>query len=275
MQITDTITLHNGTKMPYFGLGVYQSSEGSECKNAIKTALEAGYRHIDTAAFYRNERSVGEAIRESEVAREEIFVTTKLWNSDQGYRNAHTAFERSFEKLGLDYIDLYLIHWPVQGLRMESWKALEEIYATGKVKAIGVSNYMTNHLQELLSDCKVKPMVNQFEMHPWVFHSRMNTIKMCQDENIAITSYSPLTKGKRLHEPILQKIGDFYGKSPAQILIKWNLQKVFSVIPKSSNPNRIRENADIFDFEIEGDHILRLDDLDEAWASAWDPMGVD
>lgn len=271
MDINATITLQNGVKMPLLGLGVYRATSGSECEMAVNTALELGYRHIDTAAFYQNEASVGKAVRESAIPREEIFVTTKLWNSDQGYQRALNAFEDSYQKLGLDYIDLYLVHWPVEGLRMESWRALEEIYATGKVKAIGVSNYLVPHLEELLENAEIKPMVNQIEMHPWVYRSRTPTVQLCQREGIALTAYSPLTKGRRLEESFLVKMAARYGKSPAQILIRWNVQKGFSVIPKSSKPHRIQENCDIYDFEINGEDMLRLDDLDEAWASAWDP----
>lgn len=257
--------------MPQLGLGVYRATSGAECELAVKTALDIGYRHIDTAAFYQNEASVGKAIRQSAVPREEIFVTTKLWNTDQGYANALRAFEDSYQKMGLEYIDLYLVHWPVEDLRLESWRALEDIYTSGKVKAIGVSNYLVPHLEELMQVAKIKPMVNQIEMHPWVYRSRLTTIAYCQREGIALTAYSPLTKGRRLAEPFLLKIAENYGKSPAQILIRWNLQKGFSVIPKSSKPDRIRENADLFDFEISAADMLRLDDLDEAWASAWDP----
>ncbi len=258
--ITTATTLHNGLKMPILGLGVYKAKNGNEVINAIHYALEAGYRHIDTAAFYNNEEGVGEAVRETEIRREEIFITTKVWNDDQGYQNTLDAFGRSIKKLGLDYIDLYLIHWPVPEKYPETWKAMEKLYQVGKVKAIGVSNFLIHHLENLAENGRIKPMVLQNEFHPRLIQQPI--LDYCKANNIQLVSWSPLMRGSILKEKTIQMLGKKYRKTEAQIVIRWHLQKGVVTIPKSVHRNRIFENADIFDFELtEGDMQL-IDSLD-------------
>jgi diketogulonate reductase-like aldo/keto reductase len=266
--IDSKVELNNGVKIPLFGLGTYLT-RGSRIAGIVVEALEIGYRHIDTAAFYGNEREIGEAVRQSGIDRDEIFITTKLWNDDHGHENALAAFDASFDKLGLDYVDLYLIHFPVYGLRQESWRALEQILDDGRARAIGVSNYMERHLKELFGSSKTMPAVNQVEFHPFLFQKRL--LEFCISKDIRLEAYSPLTKGKRLNDPKLGEIARDYRRSPAQILIRWSLQHDLIVIPKSSNPDRIRENSEVFDFSISSNDMVRLNELDENFRSSWDP----
>jgi diketogulonate reductase-like aldo/keto reductase len=247
------------------------SGAGSGTVNAVKWALEAGYRLVDTASFYGNEVEVGRAVRESDVPREEVFVTTKLWNSDFGYDAAKEAFEESYRKLDLGYIDLYLLHWPVARLRRESWDALEEIYDSGRVKAIGVSNYTIDHLEELLGHCKIPPVVNQVEFHPLLFQKDL--LEFCNTKNVRLEAYTPLTRREFLGKPVPVEIANKYGKTPAQIFIKWCLQHGVICIPKSSNRGRIKENADIFDFELSEEDMKRMDALNRDLHVTWDPTG--
>ncbi|MFP4345698.1 MAG: aldo/keto reductase [Anaerolineales bacterium] len=269
LTIESTTTLNNGVEMPMLGLGTWQIRDGKPVRRAIEWALEAGYRHIDTAAMYGNERGVGQAVRESGLPREEIFVTTKLWNDDHGYDQALRAFDESLRKLGFDYVDLYLIHWPVPGTRKETWRALEKIYNEGRAKAIGVSNYTIRHIEDLLGSAEVAPAVNQVEFHPWLYQKDL--LEYCREHEIQLEAYSPLTKGNRLDNPRVGEIAGEYGKSPAQILIRWALEHDVVVIPKSSDKQHIRDNADIFDFEISEEDMCRLDDLDEDHRCTWDP----
>ncbi len=271
MNISAAAKLNNGVEIPFLGLGVYQIPEGDETRRAVLAALRTGYRHIDTARLYANEHSVGEAIRESGIPREEIFITTKLWNSDQGYERALNAFEDSRQKLGVEYIDLYLIHWPVENLRLESWKALEKLYADGKVKAIGVSNFMVRHMIELLAHSEIVPAINQVELSPYNYQTRKGVVDFCKSRGIAVEAYSPLTKGHRLNDPRLQEIAGGYGISSAQLLIRWALQHEFVTIPKSEHEDRIRENSEVFDFSINEEDMELLDSLDEKLVTAWDP----
>lgn len=274
MKSSDSIqvfTLNNGIPMPAVGLGVYQMPDGPLTQRAVDYALRCGYRHIDTAMIYRNEESVGKAIAAGFVPREEVFVTTKLWNSDQGYDQAVKACHASLNRLGLDYVDLYLIHWPVHGKRKESWRALETLYAEGKCRAIGVSNYLAHHLEELMGYCKVTPVANQLEMHPYLYNSRTDTIDFCRSHGILPIAYSPLTKGAKLRDPLLVKIARKYEKSTAQLLIRWALQQGFAVIPKSSATARIAENFQVFDFEITPEDMALLNGLDENLTTGWDP----
>lgn len=264
--------LNNDIKIPMFGLGTYLNDNGRQAIDSILYALEIGYQHIDTAAMYENEMEVGKAVRESGIPREEIFVTTKLWNSDHGYDNTIKAFQRSLERLGLDYVDLYLIHWPVENLRLESWRALERLYSDGLCKAIGVSNYMERHVDEILNNFSIVPAVNQVEFSPFLYLKELQNY--CESKGIALESYSPLTKGYRLNEPRLIEIARRYDKSTSQILIRWCLQKGMIVIPKSSRNEHIKENADIFDFEISEADMLALDNLNENYRSTWDPTTV-
>ncbi len=270
LALNTTLTLNSDVTMPMLGLGVYQA-HGETCVNAVTWALEAGYRHIDTATFYGNEHEVGQAMRASGLPREAVFVTTKLWNSDHGYDRARAAFHASQERLALGVVDLYLIHWPVSEQRRESWRALETLYTEGAVRAIGVSNYTVRHLEELLDYAKIVPAVNQVEFHPWLYQREL--LNFCTAHGIALVAYSPLTKGERLRDPHLLKIARKYDKTPAQILIRWVLQHGIGVIPKSANAQRIRENAAVYDFEIATEDMCRLDAFDERYHCTWDPTG--
>jgi diketogulonate reductase-like aldo/keto reductase len=278
LTIDSTIPLRHGTtgavEIPVFGFGTYRSPRGEGTREAVLQALELGYRHIDTAAAYGNEQDVGAALRESGVPREEVFVATKLWNKDHGFAQALGALDHSLNRLGLDYVDLYLIHWPVQGLRIESWRALEALLTEGKARAIGVSNYMVHHLEELLDQEAMPPAVNQIELSPYNLRSRQQVVSFCREQDIVLEAYSPLTKGQKLEDPELVKLATKYGRSPAQILIRWSLQHGFVVLPKSARPERIAENARVFDFTLEDADMTALDGLDEALATGWDPTGA-
>lgn len=272
LTIHSRVKLNNGVEMPYLGLGVYLAGAGQETQQAVKHALQVGYRLIDTASMYDNEYDVGKVIRESPIPRQEIFVTTKLWNSDHGYDKSIKAFQKSLERLGLDYIDLYLIHWPVEGLRRDSWRALETLLDTGQCRAIGVSNYMIHHLEELLSHARIIPAVNQVEFTPFLYLKDL--LDFCRTHGIQLESYSPLTRGKKFNHPLLQELSKKYQKTPAQILIRWNLQHRVVVIPKSSRPERIEENADVFDFNISEKDMQALDGLHQNYRVSWNPTRI-
>ncbi|MFI2742283.1 aldo/keto reductase [Zhouia sp. PK063] len=257
--ISGTTTLNNGIEMPYLGLGVYKAKDGNEVKNAIHDALNLGYRHIDTASFYHNEEGVGEAIKIAEIDRSEIFITTKVWIDDQGYENTLKAFDTSLNKLLVDYIDLYLIHWPVPNLYVETWKAMEYLYAQGRVKAIGVCNCLEHHLETINAQSVIKPMVLQNEFHPRLVQQPL--IDYCSKNKIQYEAWSPLMRGKILNNPTLQKIAQKYHKTTAQIIIRWDLQKGIVTIPKSVHKNRIKENADVFDFELTQEEIQNINAL--------------
>ncbi len=263
------VRLNNGVEMPWLGLGVYQAPPGRATQAAVAEALRVGYRLIDTAKLYRNEADVGRAVRESGLPREDVFVTTKLWNSDHGYDAAMRAFDRSLAELGLDYVDLYLVHWPVQGARRETWRALEEIYAGGKARSIGVSNYMPHHLDELLVDADVVPAVDQVEMNPFLAQKELQAYG--REHGIRLEAYSPLAKGDRLGDRRLASIAAKHGKTPAQVLLRWCLQAEAVAIPKSVRPERIRENANVFDFSLDADDLRLLDRLDASLHTGWDP----
>lgn len=258
--------------MPRLGLGVWQAQPGDEVRDAVRWALEAGYRHIDTARVYRNERDVGEALRASRVPRDQLFVTTKLWNQDHGYARAKAALGESLERLGLDYVDLYLIHWPVEDVRLDSWRAMEELYAAGRTRAIGVSNFQQRHLGELLANASVVPAVDQVEFSPFLYQREL--LAFCREHGIQLEAYSPLTRGRRLREPALVAIAERYRKTTAQVLIRWALQHELVVIPKSVARERIYANADVFDFALAGEDMAALDALDEGARYAWDPSAV-
>jgi diketogulonate reductase-like aldo/keto reductase len=236
----------------------------------VGAALAAGYRHVDTAAVYRNEADVGAAIRASGLASGSVWVTTKLANRDQGATTARRAFEASLERLGLDAVDLYLLHWPHER-RLESWRVLEQLHGEGLARSIGVSNFLVRHLDELLASASVPPAVNQIELSPFLYRSRDDTLRRCAEERIAVEAYSPLTKGRRLDDPTLARIAAGVGRTPAQVLIRWSLQKGFVALPRSSNPGRIAENAAVFDFALDDSHMSVLDALDEGLATGWDP----
>lgn len=269
LKINSKVKLNNGVEMPIFGLGTFQAQSGKEARDAVLGALRAGYRHIDTASIYGNEEDVGAAIKESGVPREEVFVTTKLWNSDHGYDSALAAFEKSGRRLGLSYVDLYLIHWPVQDLRKETWRALETLLDEERCRAIGVSNYMICHLEELLENSSTVPAVNQVEFSPYLYQEDL--LEFCLRSNIQLEAYSPLTKGRKLDDPKLVALASKYSKSPAQILIRWALQHQMVVIPKSSGRERITENAGVFDFTISPEDMRALDLFDEGLRTSWDP----
>jgi len=271
--LQDTTTLHNGVKMPWFGLGVFKVQEGSEVVESVKAALRNGYKSIDTAAVYKNEEGVGQAIKEAGVPREELFITTKVWNSDQGYESTLQAFETSMEKLGLDYLDLYLIHWPVAGKYKETWKALEQLYKDGRVRAIGVSNFHVHHLKDLMADSEIKPMVNQVEYHPHLAQTEL--LEFCKAEGIQMEAWSPLKQGELLSKPIIVEIAEKHKKSPAQVILRWDLQNEVVTIPKSVKEHRIIENADIFDFELSAQDMDRLNSLNKNERVGPDPDNFD
>jgi len=254
------------------GLGVYQTPLGRATQNAVKFALQVGYRHVDTARIYGNEADVGEAIRESGLPRKDLFITTKLWNSDQGYDSTLRAYEASLKRLGLDSLDLYLIHFPVPELRKDSWKAMEKLLEKGKCRAVGVSNFTTSHLEELLNEHGVTPAVNQVEFHPFLY--RKELLEYCQRKGIQVEAYSPLARGERMKHPRMLSLGKKYSKSPAQLMIRWGLQHGLVVIPKSTREERIRENSQVFDFDVSDDGMRLLDSLDEDLRLNWDPTNV-
>jgi diketogulonate reductase-like aldo/keto reductase len=266
-----TILLNNGVSIPQLGLGVYRSHPGTETRQAVEWALELGYRHIDTAAAYGNEASVGEAVRHSSIPRDQLFITTKLWNEDHGFSPALRAFDNSLKQLGLDYIDLWLVHWPVENLRLETWRAFERVYSEGRVRAIGVSNYLVRHITELLAHSQVAPAINQIELHPFIYRKRADTIALCEKNGIVIEAYSPLTKGRRLNDPAITRIAKERGRTPAQVLIRYALEKNTVVLAKSVKRKRIEENAQVFDFHLTDADISALDALDEGLATGWDP----
>jgi diketogulonate reductase-like aldo/keto reductase len=267
------IKMNNGVEIPQFGLGVYLTKSGTECVNAVTWALEAGYRHIDTAKAYHNEKEVGEAVRDSGIKREEIFITTKLWNNDHGYETTLKAFDTSLKTLNTKYIDLYLIHWPVKDKRKDSWKALEKIYESGYCRSIGVSNYMINHLEELFSYANVIPVINQVEFSPYNYQKDL--LDVCNKNKIILEAYSPLTRMEKLTDTKLVPIAEKHNKTTAQVLIRWAIEHDLVVIPKSARKKRIIENAAIFDFSLDKSDMKILDDLDEGFRVAWDPTKID
>jgi diketogulonate reductase-like aldo/keto reductase len=264
--------LNNGVLIPRLGLGVYQSAEGQETETAVAYALEIGYRLIDTASVYGNEKDVGRAVKSSRIPREDLFITTKVWNSDQGYDTTLAAFHKSLAKLAIDYIDLYLIHWPATETRLQTWRALEELYRQGLCRSIGVSNFQVEHLEELLKNYEVVPAVNQVEFSPFLYQKRL--LDYCSSKAIKLEAYSPLTQGKKLSNRVIIRLANKYGRTPAQILIRWALQHELVVIPKSVHRRRIKENFEVSDFEIAAGDMARLDKLDSGFRACWDPTGL-
>jgi methylglyoxal/glyoxal reductase len=271
LNIQSKVELLNGIEMPRLGLGVWRAKNGQETETSVLAALEAGYRGIDTASMYANESSVGEAIRASGVPREEVFVTTKVWNDEQGYDNTLKACRNSLDRLKMDYADLYLVHWPVVGKYKETYRALEELYEQGLVKAIGVSNFEIHHLEDLMGSCRIKPMVNQVEMHPLLTQKKL--FAFCRKEGIQLESWRPLMQGN-LDLPLIVELAAKYGKTSAQIVLRWHLQLGVVTIPKSSQPQRIRENGDLFDFELEPEDMIRIDALNENRRFGADPNHI-
>lgn len=265
------LKLKNGVDIPIIGFGT-SLIEGDECVQNIKLALEAGYRHIDTASVYKNEQYIGKAIKESNIPREEIFITSKVWKDSMGYENTMKSFESSLKNLQLDYIDLFLIHWPKNNnkqLNIETWKALEELYKEGKVKAIGVSNFLKHHLEIILNNCEITPMVDQIEFHPGL--TREETIKFCKENNIIVEAWAPLGKGKMLQNEDLVRISEKYNKSVAQICIKWCLQNGVIPLPKTTNWDRMLQNKDVFDFEISKENMKFINGMEFFAGSIMDP----
>lgn len=273
--------LNNNYKMPNIGFGTFRTPSGEETEQSVLNAIKAGYRHIDCAAAYGNEKSVGEAIRKSGVAREEIFVTSKLWNDDKGYENTLAAFNRTLEDLQLEYLDLYLIHWPIakaskenwKEANGESWRALEELYNQGKIKAIGVSNFLEHHLEPLFETAKIKPMVNQIEFHPGMLQKEI--VEFCKKHNILVEAWAPFSNGQVLNNPVLKEIADKYEKTVAQLTLRWIIQKGIVPLPKSVTPERIKSNLEVFDFEISAQDVEKIDRLTDCGGSGLHPDEVD
>jgi len=259
------LSLHDGARIPQVGLGVWQTPD-NEAAPAVKAALGAGYRHVDTAAVYENEQGVGEGIRQSGLPRSDIFLTTKLWNTDQGYEQTLKAFEASLKRLGTDYVDLYLIHWPSahRGLFVDTWKALVKLKEEGRAKSIGVSNFYPEHIEKIVAETGVVPVINQIELHP-DFQQR-ETRAFHEKHKIATQSWSPLGQGKLLGHPVIAEIAQKLGRTPAQVIIRWHIENGLVVIPKSVTPSRIVENFKVFDFKLSAEDLDRLNGLDDAGA---------
>jgi methylglyoxal/glyoxal reductase len=268
--MNSTITLNNGVEMPILGLGVYAPRHNDEVQQAVEVALELGCRLIDTAAAYKNEREVAAALKASNVPRKEIFITTKVWNDDQGYDNTLRAFDQSQKNLQLDVIDLYLVHWPVREHRAETWRALERLYAEGRTRAIGVSNYYIPHLEELIQTTTVVPAVNQFEFSPYCYIPEV--LDYCRAKGIQPEGYAPLVRGLKQDDPRLVAIAKRYDKSTYQVLVRWSLQHGVITIPKSVKRDRIRENFDVFDFELSADDFVEMNTFFDDTRIAWHPM---
>jgi diketogulonate reductase-like aldo/keto reductase len=266
---TATLPLRSGGSVPQVGLGVWQAPRGDVTRGAVLAALRLGYRHIDTARIYGNEKDVGAAVRDSNVPRSEVFVTTKLWNDDQGFDAALRAFDASLGRLGLDYVDLYLLHWPVAGKRLDSWRALERIKSEGRARHLGVSNFLVPHLEELLGKASEPPSVDQIEIHPFLQHRE--TRAFCKKHEIVVEAYSPLTSGQRLDHPKIASVAKRISRSPAQVLLRWAVQHGLVVLPKSTHEKRIKENAALFDFTLDDAAMKDLDALEEGLATGWDP----
>lgn len=280
-KLTDCYTLSNGVKIPCIGFGTWQAGEDEEAVSIVKKALECGYRHIDTAQAYNNEKSVGIAVKESGIPREEIFITSKLWNNHHSYDDAHAEFEKTLQRLGTDYLDLYLIHWPNptgdkehrEELNQGTWKAFEELYNAKKIRAIGVSNFKPNHIDELMKTATIAPMVNQIRLCPGDVNNEI--VSYCTKNNILLEAYSPFGTGKIFDVPEMVDLADKYNRSIAQICIKWSLLKGFLPLPKSVNEERIKENADVFDFTLEAEDVDYITGLDGCIGYANDSDEVD
>lgn len=271
--LKDCVILNNGLEMPWLGFGVFQMKEGAETENSVRVALEAGYRSIDTATIYENETSVGEAIRKSDIPRQDIFLTTKVWNSDQRNQRILKAFGESLKRLQTDYIDLYLIHWPVKGCYAETWKALEKLYESGLARAIGVSNFQIHHLKDILATCKIVPAINQVEFHPELRQRMLHNY--CAEHRLQLEAYAPLGQGKLLSNPTIFKLAEKYGKTAAQILIRWDLQLEVVTIPKSITPRRIIENTQVFDFALSAEDMDCIEALNQDRRVGADPDHFD
>ncbi|MBU9674111.1 aldo/keto reductase [Planococcus sp. CP5-4] len=269
LTIESTKTLHNGVEMPRFGLGVYKMTDKEAAVEAMVKAIQTGYKAIDTATVYDNEAEVGEAVRAGGVPREKLFITSKVWNTDQGYDQTLRAFEASLKRLDMDYLDLYLTHWAIPDTFEETYRAIERLYDEKLIRAAGVSNHQQHHLEKILAKANTKPMVNQIELHPQLTQESLR--EFCAAQDIAVTSWSPLARGRLLEDPVLSEIGEKYGKSIAQTIIRWHLQNDLIVIPKSVTPSRIVENADVFDFELSKEEMKQISALNQDWRSGTHP----
>lgn len=265
------IVLNNGVEIPRIGLGTYQL-KGKKLESAVMTALDAGYRHFDTATLYENEGELGKILMNSGIKREDLFITTKVYNDDQGYESTHRAIDKSLELLQTDFVDLYLIHWPVTDLRHETWEAMIEIYDQRKARSIGVSNYTEEHIEELMKKSPITPVVNQVEMTPFLYQKSL--AEKCDSYDIKIQAYSPLARAKFMENETIQSMANSHGVTPAQVMIRWSVEKGFIPLPRSSNENRIKENIDIYNFELTENDMLELDKLSDNERVSWDPTGV-
>jgi len=269
MNLTSTVKLNNGVDIPILGLGTYQIGDDDAVYNAVRYAIEAGYKHIDTAAAYHNEIPIGRAIKDSGIKREDIFITTKLWNEEQRKDNQYNAFEESLERLGVDYVDMYLIHWPVKGKYVESWKVLEKIYKEGRARAVGVCNFNIHHLEDIFAASDLMPVVNQVECHPWL--TQVELADYTQKKGIVFEPWSPFGVGMVLNDETLKSIAQKYNKSVAQLILKWGLQRGFINIPKSANKERIIQNTQIFDFTVTDEDMAEIFKLNCGKRSGADP----
>lgn len=266
------VKLNNGILMPQIGLGVFKLDDGRNVEQAIEVALDSGYRGIDTASLYGNEEGVGRVIARSNIPREELFITSKLWNDDHGFDTTLKAFDTSLKKLNADYLDLYLVHWPLKSKqnRAETWRAMEQIYESGRARAIGVSNFTPSHLDELLKTAKVVPAINQVELHPYL--TQIDIRSYCDSKGIIVQSWSPIMRGgDLLTDPVITGIANVYGKEPAQIVLRWHIQLGLIVIPKSKTPERIRSNINIFNFELTNEEMQRISGLNKNMRIGPDP----
>lgn len=277
--LKDCYTLSNGVKIPCIGFGTWKAADGEVAASSVKAAIESGYRHIDTAAGYDNEGSVGKGIKESGISREEIFVTSKVKNSERGYKTTLAAFDKTMTDLGLDYLDLYLIHWPAsfsrfedwEQINLDTWRAMTELHKAGKIRSIGVSNFMPHHLKALM-ETEVAPMVNQIEFHPG--QMQPETVDFCKKNNILVEAWSPLGSGRMLENPTLTEIAAKYGKSVAQLCVRWCLQNGTLPLPKSVTPSRIKENGEIFDFTLDDEDMRRINSMEYCGGSGHHPDKV-
>lgn len=264
--------MNNGREIPQVGLGLWLNKDEQECKVSVKYALEAGYRHFDTAQIYHNEEFLGTALQEVGTKRSDIFITTKIWNDNFWWDDLLPSLEESLAQLQTNYVDLLLLHFPVTETRGPAWRKMEEAYEAGKAKAIGVSNYTIAHLEELLADCKVKPAVNQVELH--VFLQQPELVAFCKKHNIVVEAYSPLAHGMGIDDPMLGEIAKKHGKTSAQIMLRWAIEAGCVVLPKSTHQDRINQNIDIFDFSLDKDDMAKIKHLDKNFRTCWDPTHV-
>jgi diketogulonate reductase-like aldo/keto reductase len=272
--VSQQLTLNTGRQLPAIGFGTWELQPDGPTQQAVLTALDTGYRVIDTAKLYGNEHDVGAAVRESGIPRQEICVVTKVWNDDQGYERTLAACERSLEQLGLDYIDIYLIHWPATTRRHDSWRAMEKLQNDGLIKAAGVSNYTVEHLEELRSQSELVPAINQVEFHPYIYEQQQAVLEYCQQQNILVQAYSPLSRLQHHLPPAIKSIAKAHAKTPEQVLIRWCIDHGTMPLPRSANPQHIAANFDVFDFSLTDDDLDQLDSLSDGQRVTWDPAGM-